>query len=81
MSAEKTPDRRQINNPLHGLTLEVILTKLVEHYGWDELGYIIPINCFRSNPSLKSSLNYLRRAPPFRKRVEDLYLATFVDGV
>jgi len=80
MPTDDKPDRRQINNPLHGLTLEVIVTRLFEHYGWEELGAIIPINCFRINPSIRSSLTYLRRAPPVRQRVEDLYLATFTSG-
>jgi len=71
-------DRRQINNPLHGLTLEVIVTRLYEHYGWDELGELIPIACFRNNPSIRSSLTYLRRTLWVRKQVEELYLATFV---
>ncbi len=71
-------DRRQINNPLHGLTLEVIVTQLYEHYGWEQLGERIPIACFRNNPSIRSSLTYLRRALWVRKQVEELYLATFV---
>ena len=62
------------NDPLHGITLESIVNKLVEHYGWEELGNIIPINCFRSNPSVKSSLTFLRKTPWARKKVEDLYL-------
>jgi uncharacterized protein (DUF2132 family) len=70
-------DRRQINNPLHGITLEVIVTRLAEHYGWDELGELIPINCFRINPSVRSSLTYLRRTLWVRKQVEELYVATF----
>ncbi|MFN8412638.1 MAG: VF530 family protein [Anaerolineales bacterium] len=64
----------QPNNPLHGVTLENILTSLVERYGWNDLGVRIPINCFRENPSLKSSLKFLRRTPWARKKVEDLYL-------
>lgn len=70
-------DRRQINNPLHGITLEVIVTRLAEHYGWDELGELIPINCFRINPSIRSSLTYLRRTLWVRKQVEELYVETF----
>lgn len=70
-------DRRQINNPLHGITLEVIVTRLSEHYGWPELGERIPINCFRINPSIRSSLTYLRRTPWVRKQVEELYVDTF----
>ena len=64
----------QPNNPLHGKTLETILTELVEQYGWDELGERIRINCFRSNPSIKSSLTFLRKTDWARKQVEELYL-------
>ncbi len=70
-------DKRQINNPLHGITLEAIVTRLAEHYGWDELGALIPINCFRINPSVRSSLTYLRRTLWVRKQVEELYVETF----
>lgn len=61
---------------LHGITLESILTRLVGHYGWDELGRKIAINCFTSDPSIKSSLKFLRRTPWARKEVEDLYQRT-----
>ncbi|MBI1920982.1 MAG: DUF2132 domain-containing protein [Geobacter sp.] len=61
-------------DPLHGITLEMILTELVEHYGWDKLGQIIDIRCFNSNPSIKSSLKFLRRTPWARTKVEELYL-------
>lgn len=64
----------QPNNPLHGVTLETILMYLVERYGWSDLGVRIPVNCFRENPSIKSSLKFLRRTPWARKKVEDLYL-------
>jgi uncharacterized protein (DUF2132 family) len=63
-------------DPLHGITLEMIVTRLVERYGWDELGQRIPIRCFMNNPSLKSSLMFLRRTPWARKKVEDLYLVS-----
>jgi uncharacterized protein (DUF2132 family) len=66
----------QTNNPLHGVTLEMLLTRLVEQYGWDELGRRIPIKCFINDPSIKSSLKFLRRTPWARKRVEELYLKT-----
>jgi uncharacterized protein (DUF2132 family) len=66
----------QPNNPLHGTTLEMILTQLVDRYGWAELGERIPIKCFTDNPSLKSSLKFLRRTPWARKKVEDLYLSS-----
>lgn len=68
---------RKSNDPLHGLTLEKILTKLVEEYGWSELGFRIRINCFLADPSIKSSLKFLRKTPWARKKVEDLYLDTF----
>jgi uncharacterized protein (DUF2132 family) len=61
---------------LHGITLESVLTKLVDHYGWDQLGKRIDINCFISDPSIKSSLKFLRKTPWARKKVEDLYLET-----
>lgn len=64
----------QPNNPLHGITLEMILTQLVKQYGWAELGNCVPIKCFTDNPSLKSSLKFLRQTPWARKKVEDLYL-------
>ena len=62
------------NDPLHGITLETIVNHLVNHFGWKELGEIIPINCFNSNPSVKSSLTFLRKTPWARKKVEELYL-------
>jgi uncharacterized protein (DUF2132 family) len=61
---------------LHGLTLESILTRLVDHYGWDQLGKRIEINCFVSDPSIKSSLKFLRKTAWARKKVEELYLET-----
>ena len=64
------------NDPLHGVTLERLLTQLVEQYGWDELGERIPIKCFTNDPSVKSSLKFLRRTPWARKKVEDLYVKT-----
>jgi uncharacterized protein (DUF2132 family) len=64
----------QPNNPLHGKTLETIITHLYNQYGWDALGEMIPINCFLNNPSIKSSLTFLRKTPWARKKVEDLYL-------
>ena len=67
---------QQANNPLHGKTLEVILNALVAHYGWPELAERIRINCFTNNPSVKSSLKFLRKTEWARKKVEDLYVAT-----
>ena len=64
----------QPNNPLHGKTLEFILNFLVDKYGWAELGERIPVNCFLSDPSIKSSLTFFRKTPWARKKVEDLYL-------
>lgn len=64
----------QINNPLHGITLEQIITKLVEYYGWEGLNKHIDIRCFSSDPSIKSSLKFLRKTPWARKKVEDLYI-------
>ena len=66
--------RQQANNPLHGKTLEAILTALVDKYGWPELGYRIRINCFLDNPSISSSLKFLRKTPWARKKVEELYI-------
>jgi len=65
---------QQPNNPLHGITLEMVLTRLVERYGWAEMGRLITIRCFNSDPSIKSSLKFLRKTPWARKKVEDLYL-------
>ena len=67
---------QQVNDPLHGKTLKDIVTSLVEYYGWDELGRRINIRCFTTDPSVKSSLTFLRRTPWAREKVEDLYLAT-----
>lgn len=64
----------QPNNPLHGITLKVIVTELEQHYGWEELARIIPIRCFQFDPSIKSSLTFLRRTPWARDKVEALYL-------
>lgn len=63
------------NNPLHGLTLEKILTELVEFYGFAELSNLIDINCFKNDPSIKSSLTFLRRTPWARTKVENLYIS------
>ena len=67
----------QSNNPLHGLTLESIVVKLVDHYGWDGLARKISINCFKKDPSVKSSLVFLRKTPWAREQVENLYISTF----
>ena len=65
----------QSHNPLHGMTLEMIVTRLQEHYGWEELGKHIPIRCFQNDPSIKSSLKFLRRTPWARTKVEALYVS------
>ncbi len=67
-------DTEQPHNALHGITLEMILVALVELYGWEELGRRITIKCFTNDPSIKSSLKFLRRTPWARKKVENLYL-------
>ena len=68
--------QQQINDPLHGVTLEMIVTRLVDYYGWDKLGKRINIRCFNYDPSIKSSLKFLRKTPWARKQVEDLYIET-----
>jgi len=67
---------KQINNPLHGITLEQVITSLVEHFGWEELSEQIDIRCFSSDPSVKSSLKFLRKTPWARTKVEALYIRT-----
>jgi|TARA_A100001391_G_scaffold7852_2_gene5172 uncharacterized protein (DUF2132 family) len=69
-------DNQQPNNPLHGIKLADILEFLVDYYGWEVLGEKIRINCFNSNPSIKSSLTFLRKTPWARDKVEQLYLKT-----
>ncbi|MDA7702690.1 VF530 family protein [Gammaproteobacteria bacterium] len=68
-------NNKQENNPLHGITLEAVVTSLVDYYGWHELSKKIDINCFKSNPSIKSSLKFLRKTPWAREKVETLYLS------
>lgn len=68
---------QQPNNPLHGKTLQMIVEQLLAHYGWEELGDRVNIRCFQDNPSVKSSLTFLRKTPWARKEVEDLYVWTF----
>ncbi|MCO7224494.1 VF530 family DNA-binding protein [Pleionea sp. CnH1-48] len=64
------------NDPLHGITLKAIVTELQERYGWEGLAQRININCFKSNPSINSSLKFLRRTPWARQKVEELYITT-----
>ncbi len=66
----------QTNNPLHGITLQKIVEQLVDHYGFDILGELIKIKCFTDNPSVKSSLTFLRKTDWARKKVEELYLSS-----
>ncbi|MDX8390802.1 MAG: VF530 family protein [Mariprofundaceae bacterium] len=70
--SEEQPD-----NPLHGVKLEHIVTKLEAYYGWDALADQVNINCFKMNPSVKSSLKFLRKTPWAREKVEKIYIATF----
>ncbi|WP_312791495.1 VF530 family protein [Sphingobacterium sp.] len=70
--------QEQINNPLHGKRLDTIIEYLVEYYGWEELGQRIPIRCFNENPSVKSSLTFLRKTPWAREKVEQLYVKTLL---
>jgi uncharacterized protein (DUF2132 family) len=67
----------QKNNPLHGVTLKMIVEELVAHYGWESLGAKIMIKCFIDKPSVKSSLTFLRKTPWAREKVEDYYIWTF----
>jgi uncharacterized protein (DUF2132 family) len=74
MSDKPSTPATQPNNPLHGITLQTILERLVEEYGWEELGERVRVKCFITNPSLNSSLTFLRRTPWAREKVEKLYL-------
>lgn len=82
MNDSKVPDTRhaQPRNPLHGLTLEVILTQLVAHYGWSGLAERIAARCFANEPSISSSLKFLRKTPWAREKVENLYLFMLRDA-
>ncbi|MBU2948933.1 VF530 family DNA-binding protein [Zobellia uliginosa] len=77
MESENNTPNNQPNNPLHGVKLTDILEKLTEKYTWEELADRININCFKSNPTIKSSLKFLRRTPWARTKVEQLYLRSF----
>jgi uncharacterized protein (DUF2132 family) len=67
-------EKEQSKDPLHGKTLEHIITELVSYYGWQKLGYFVSIKCFQENPSVQSSLKFLRKTPWARKKVEELYV-------
>lgn len=73
-AAQRGGSDGQPRNPLHGLTLEAIVTALADHYGWEELGRRIPVRCFNLDPSVGSSLRFLRKTPWAREKVEGLYL-------
>jgi len=79
MCKENSSTREQPNNPLHGVKLVDILEQLTQKYTWSELSNQININCFKSNPSVKSSLKFLRRTPWAREKVEQLYLKSIQD--
>ena len=66
------------NDPLHGITLEFIVTELEKEYGWESMGYMVNINCFKNNPTLKSSLKFLRKTPWARAKVEKLYIERII---
>ncbi|CAA2107331.1 VF530 family protein [Variovorax paradoxus] len=70
----KPARQAQPRNPLHGLTLEAIVTALADHYGWEQLSELVPIRCFAIDPSVGSSLKFLRKTPWAREKVESLYL-------
>ena len=74
MCSEVSPES-DFSNPLHGITLEIIVTRLVERHGWEELARRIPIRCFLYEPSIKSSLTFLRKTPWARKRVENMFIS------
>ena len=74
MDKENVHPKEQANNPLHRVKLATILESLVEHYGWERLAMRININCFKNNPSIKSSLTFLRKTQWARDKVEQLYL-------
>jgi uncharacterized protein (DUF2132 family) len=66
-------------DPLHGITLERMLNELVEELGWEHMAYLVPINCFKKEPSVKSSLKFLRRTPWAREKVEKMYIERIVE--
>ena len=74
MDTEATPPKDQPNNPLHGMKLASIVELLVEHHGWEGMAAKVNVNCFKNDPSIKSSLTFLRKTPWARDKVEQLYL-------
>jgi uncharacterized protein (DUF2132 family) len=81
MNDKSNIENSQPNNPLHGIRLIDILEYLVDEYGWEDLGYVININCFTNNPSVKSSLKFLRKTQWARDKVERLYLKTIKEKI
>ncbi len=81
MNDKSNIENSQPNNPLHGIRLIDILEYLVDEYGWEDLGYVININCFTNNPSVKSSLKFLRKTRWARDKVERLYLKTIKEKI
>lgn len=79
MNNKDKQSNEQPNNPLHGVKLADILERLVDEYGWEELGEIINIRCFNYDPSIKSSLKFLRKTPWAREKVEQLYIELIED--
>jgi uncharacterized protein (DUF2132 family) len=77
--AAGVPDQKD-NDPLHGVTLERVVTELAEHFGWEELGQQVPVRCFLFDPSVKSSLTFLRKTPWARTRVEEIYVRWKAQG-
>jgi uncharacterized protein (DUF2132 family) len=73
-------EKSTVQDPLHGITLKMVVTRLVEHYGWEELSRLISIKCFSNEPSINSSLKFLRKTPWARQQVEALYLRTRWSG-
>ena len=71
---EQPPPKSHPRDPLHGITLEMIVTRMVERHGWEELGRRLPVRCFLNNPSIKSSLTFLRKTPWARERLELMYI-------
>ena len=71
---DQPPPKSHPRDPLHGVTLEMIVTRMVERHGWEELGRRLPVRCFLNNPSIKSSLTFLRKTPWARKKVEDWFI-------
>ncbi|SPP64170.1 VF530 family DNA-binding protein [Nitrospira lenta] len=71
---DQPPPKSHPRDPLHGITLETIVTQLVERHGWEELGRRLPVRCFLNNPSIKSSLTFLRKTPWARERLELMYI-------